>query len=146
MLLEIALSFLLALGASFLVQLFFFRKLGGQISGALDSFIEKVVNPQTKRAFTHLASMGGDAKAVKEIQGKLAKGAINKNYGLLKIAAEKFLGIDVDDLIEEYGAPNILQAIQGMGLDLSSFTGNGLEGLNIGLAKGNTGENPYLRR
>jgi len=77
-----------------------------------------------------IGKQGGDAKAQNAIKDRVAKAFISKNYGLLKIGAEKLLGIDVDDLIDEYGAENIMTALQDLapklGWDLSKGLGQGL--------------------
>lgn len=119
-----------------IAQVILLKSLGKQLSAGINEFIENLneqfINPTTKRAMSIVGKMGGDAKAVNAIKGKLAKGFIDQNYGVIKIVAEKVLGVDVDDLIDEYGAGNILTAIQDfapkLGLDLSK----GLKGLNIG--------------
>ena len=86
-----------------------------------------------------MGSLGGDAKAIKGAEDKMAKEFINKNYGLIKIAADKFLGVDVDEILEDYGAANVMSALVNfgnkMGVDINSILANP-EQLMEGLGKG----------
>jgi len=70
-----------------------------------------------------IGKKGGDAKAQNAIKSRVAKAFIDKNYGVMKIAAEKFLGLDVDELIDDYGAENIIGALREflpqLGIDLT---------------------------
>lgn len=93
---------------------------------------------QIPRALGVLGKSGGDRRSVNLIKGEMAKGFIDKNYGLIKIIADRVLGIDADELIDEYGAENILTAIGEIGPKLGLNLEKGLEGLNIGSNIGST--------
>lgn len=104
------------------------RKFSGELVAGITEFVENLeqgFGAVVKRGYSLMGKAGGDSKAQSAIQNKLAKGFIDKNYGLIKIAADKIFGVDVDELIEEYGAVNIIQAIQQiapqMGVDLSNL-------------------------
>jgi len=77
--------------------------------------LEETISPTVKKGFSLAGKLGGDTKAIGNIQAKMATGFINKNYGTLKMVAQEVLGIDVDDMIETYGAANVIKAVQGLG-------------------------------
>lgn len=81
----------------------------------LEQVQEKFLDPVVKRSMGIAGKMGGDVKAVGAIKKRMSKAFIDKHYGMLKIAADKILGINVDDLIDEYGAENILTAVSELG-------------------------------
>jgi len=145
---EWLISALLSFVLTLIFGIFALYKLKGFMAQAIgdvaDNFIEGLA-PTMKKGFSLAGSLGGDAKSVKSIQNKVAKGFINENYGGLKMLAEKMVGIDVDELIEDYGAANVIKAIQGLGL-LKSGQGSG-QGLLSGLIPSNNPEapskNPY---
>ena len=108
------------------------RKFGNSIIENIGQGLNTVMGSENvKRAMSIIGKQGGNAKAVNAIKDKMAKGFINKNYGLIKIVAERLGGIDVDELIDDYGAENILSAVQQLapqlGFDINAF----LSGQNI---------------
>ena len=105
-----------------------FKMIGREISAVFN-------NPAIKAVLGSWGKQGGDKTAIGEIKNKMAKGYIDKNLGLIKIAADKVLGINVDDMLEEYGAENIITAIQQLAPKLGFDLSKGLEGLNIGSTK-----------
>lgn len=123
----------------FFWQLFLLKRLGNEISVGINGFTEsfnQIFEKDTvKRAMSIVGKMGGDTKSVNAIKNTMAKGFIEQNYGLIKMVADQVLGIDADEMIERYGAENILTAIQQLapklGIDLSSVLNNGLKSLNV---------------
>lgn len=123
------------------------KKLGNDIgeafTGFIDNFNKSMTDPTVKKAFSIIGSQGGNTKAQGVIKDKIAKGYIQKNYGTLKILADKVLGIDVDEMIEDYGAENVLSAVQ-------SLTGQlGIEGgipQGLGIPMGNTKEKVWYEQ
>jgi len=75
-----------------------------------ESIKEIFVNPTVKKGFTLAANLGGEAVQVKAVEKKLAEGALDTQLGGLKIIAKQVLGIDIDEMVEEYGATAVLQA------------------------------------
>jgi len=109
-------------------QFFIIKKFGNAIVKNIGEGLNELLGTEVvKRGMSIIGKQGGDTKAVNAIKNKLAKGAINKNYGMIKILAEQVVGIDVDELIEEYGAENILTAVSQLGpklgIDISSILG-----------------------
>lgn len=99
-----------------IIMLLLLRKLGKDLSEGIGGFIESInemfAQPMVKRAMSFIGRKGGDALSQKNLANKVASGYIKKNYGALKMLGEQVLGIDVDDMIEEYGAENILAVVQ----------------------------------
>lgn len=131
--------------ATIAFQLFYFRKfhkfilqLGQEMSGGINQFVEdlneNLSGPMISKAMGIIGKQGGDRKSINAIKEKVTKGYIDKNLGVFKIIADKVAGIDVDELVEDYGAENILAAIGelgpsiglniGKGVDLKSITQN----------------------
>jgi hypothetical protein len=106
---------------------------GSQFAEKLNEQLGSLISPVVKKGFSLAGSLGGEAKATKELQGRLAKNFIDTNYGEIKMVAERVLNIDVDELIEDYGAPTVIKAIQGF---LPIFQGGGGKGLLGGLLGG----------
>ena len=105
---------------------------GSQFAEKLNEQLGSLISPVVKKGFSLAGSLGGEAKAVKELQGKLATNFIDNNYGELKMLAESVLGISFDELIEDYGAPTVIKTIQsllpllqgqGKGFSLGGFFG-----------------------
>lgn len=110
----------------FILQIVTFRKFGNAIIENIGEGINTLLGEEpVKRAMSIIGKKGGDTKAVNAIKNKLAKGTIQQNYGMLKMLGEKFLGVDVDEMIDEYGAENILTAVSQLapklGIDVNSL-------------------------
>lgn len=122
------------------------RKLGGDIAAAFTGFItafkENALDPNVSKAFSLMGTLGGNTKAQNALKDRLAKGYIEKNYGGLKLLADKVLGIDVDEIIEDYGAENVLGAVQSLTQQLGVNGG----GLPPGLGLGTAPENPATQQ
>jgi len=136
-------SAILSLILTSIVGLVAYRKVKSEIWNTIDEFGEQFaeklntslsdfITPMVKKGFSLAGSLGGEAKAVKELQGKLATNFIDNNYGELKMLAESVLGISFDELIEDYGAPTVIKTIQsllpllqgqGKGFSLGGFFG-----------------------
>jgi len=146
-LLEIGLVSLISLVCSFVAQWYWLKKFGSNLSGEFGGFItdlkENLINPQTKRAFSHMAKMGGDSKAIDNIKENIARDVIQNKYGRYLPFIEKGLGIDVNSYLEEYGASNILKAVQEIAPDLGIDLSKGLEGLSIGQKQSNYGKRRF---
>lgn len=111
------------------LTIFIIRKFGTSLIKNIASGVNEVFGKTTvKRAMSIVGKQGGDTKAVNAITNKIAKGFINQNYGLIKIAAEKIGGVNFDELVDDYGAENILVAVQkiapSLGIDLNSMIAN----------------------
>lgn len=129
-----------------IAQLLLLKKFGSDLSGAIEGiFSGELSQPMVKKAMTVIGKMGGDRQSVNSIKNKLAKGAISKNLGLIKILAEKFVGIDFDELVDEYGAENILTAVQELAPKLGIDVNNIAQSLNIASGSGVNESNPYLK-
>lgn len=113
-------------------MLLLLKKFGRDVSEALQNVFTTLSGENVKRAMTIIGKQGGDTKAQNAIKSRVAKAFINKNYGVYKIAAEKLIGLDVDELIEDYGAENIISALKdflpSLGIDIT-------KGLPLGLNK-----------
>lgn len=134
------LTVVLQTGIFFLLLRKFGNSLILNIAEGLKEIFEK---PTVKRGFALMGSLGGDARAQKNIEATLAKGFIDKNYGLIKMMGEKVLGLDVDDLIEEYGPENIIGAMQNLlpklGINPQDLLKQGAKGLNNPFSFSTTG-------
>jgi len=119
------------------VQIIVFRKFGNAFVQNIGDGINQLFGKETvKRAMTIVGKQGGDTKAVNAIKGQLAKGFIDKNYGMVKMVAQEVAGVDVDGMMGKYGAENILVAVRqfapALGIDLDKMIANfmGGQGLN----------------
>ncbi|MFX1476238.1 MAG: hypothetical protein ACFFCO_12285 [Promethearchaeota archaeon] len=112
-----------------------------QFSEKLSGVLSDAITPTVKKGFSMAGSLGGEAKAAKELQNRMAKGFIDTNFGELKMLAEQVLGIDVEDLMDQYGAPTVLKAVQGFLPMLQGKGGGGLGGLLSGFGSRQKGHN-----
>ena len=129
----------------------FGSQLAGELTGFSEDLNELLGSEGVKRAMSIIGGKGGDSRSQKIIKNKLAEGFIEKNYGLLKMAGEQILGIDVDDMIEQYGAENVIQAITSisgsLGIDIKNMNVEDLMGsLQKGLNSGNASNTGELNR
>lgn len=122
------------------------KKLGNDIGNAFSLFGEIFEKPTVSRAMSIIGQKGGDSKSQREIQNKIAASFINKNYGLIKMLGEQMIGIDVDGLIEEYGAINILKAIREIAPQLGININDLTSGLKIpGISSSKPSEAPKFK-
>jgi len=114
-----------------------------QFSEKLSEVLGEAINPIVKKGFSLAGSLGGSAKAKKELSNELAKSFINKNYGSIKMLAENVLDMDVDDIIDRYGASTVMNTIQDFlpMLQGKGGGGGGLSGLLSGLGSRQKGHN-----
>lgn len=117
---EWLLSALISFVLTSIFLLWLLRKLKSDLQVALEDFptalgekFQEFFSPVVKRGMSIAGKMGGDAKAISHIQNKVATGFLNQNYGTLKMLGEQVLGLDIDGLIEDYGAANVIKAFQG---------------------------------
>jgi len=101
-------------------------------------FVEEAINPTVSKAFGIIGSQGGTAKATKELQGKMAKGFLNNQMGELRMLGEQVLGLDFDDLIDQYGATTVMKAVGGF---MGAMQGKGGGGLLSGFLSRQKGHN-----
>lgn len=74
-----------------------------------ENFKEIMVDPTVKRGFGLAGKLSGEARGVKAVTNKIAEGIIDQNP-LIKIVAEK-LGFPLDEMMDQYGAETVMQAI-----------------------------------
>ena len=86
--------------------------------------------PTMQKAFGILGGKSGESRRNKALESEIATGIINKMIGPFKLIIEKVVGINIDEMIEEYGAMEVLNTLQtflpmlqkaGMNLDLQSI-------------------------
>ena len=121
------------------------QEFGEQFATQLGEAFKEQLTPTVSKAFGIIGSQGGEAKAVKHLQGKLATSFIDNNYGELKMLAETVLGIDIDEMIQDYGAPTVIKTIQSF-LPLLKGSGNSggfLDGL-LGKGHNSRGSVPSM--
>lgn len=137
---------LVAIVLSTVFQFFVLKRLGAGISAGvqtfIDSFKENLLEPNVKKAFSIIGSQGKNTQNVATVKDEIAKGILDKKLGPYKMIAE-IAGVDIDSLVERFGAETLLQAgaemLPQMGFNLEDIAGNLLGGEK----KGNTGKNPY---
>jgi len=101
---------------------------GTQFAEKLNEQLGSLISPVVKKGFSLAGSLGGEAKAVKELQNRITTEYLDKNFGEYKMLAQEIFGVDVDGLLEEYGAPTVVKAISG----LAGIIGQGGKGFNLG--------------
>jgi hypothetical protein len=72
---------------------------------------EKVLNPNVKRAMSIIGSQGAENRDLKLAEEHFSSQVIDSQIGDIKPLLQNFLGIDLDEMIEKYGASNILKLI-----------------------------------
>jgi len=146
-LLDISLVLLIALGASFAVQFLMLKILGRNMSAEINGFItdfkDNLLNPQTKRAFSHMAKMGGDRKSVEAVKENISMAIIQEKFGKYIPLIEMGTGIKIQDYLDQYGASNILKAVSELAPELGFDLGKGLEGLSISSSNSEYGKRRY---
>jgi len=86
--------------------------------------------PAISRTFGEMGKKSGESRRNKALENKVATSIINKQIGPFKIIADKVLGLNIDELIDEYGAMEVLNMaqqflpmLQGMGLNPQELMG-----------------------
>jgi len=137
------------------IGIFAYRKLkldlSDTIDGVLDMFSGIFEKPLVKQSMSVLGKKSAESRAEKRVVDDVATQILDSpQIAGYKMMAKEALGVDIDGMVEEYGAPQTLMGIQqilGMlGIDLTSALSGGLgKGLNITTGSGNT-INPYMKR
>ena len=115
----------------------------------MELFTGEVTEPNVKRAMSILGKESGKVRTQEAVTNKLATQVLSgPQLAGLKMAA-KAVGIDLDDMIEEYGAVETIQGLSQLGsmlgIDVSQLLSSGItQGINTqqGVSK-TTGE--YLK-
>ena len=113
--LSVVISFLMSV---VLLTIIWKRKLPNLIQQVLDdvsgSFGEQVklvfADPNVKKAFTILGNQSGEVRGLKAVENQISSAVLEKTIGDYKPLADT-LGIDIDGMIEKYGATGVLNLI-----------------------------------
>lgn len=114
--------------------------------GLLEFFNQGIV----KRGMSMIGKQSGEARRNKAVENQIANSVIQKTIGPYKIIIDKVLGIDIDGMVEEYGAMEVLNTLQrflpmlkqaGVDLDIGKMIQGALggEGQNSNTGSGNIG-------
>jgi hypothetical protein len=140
----------IALGAfGFIAWIVLTRQINTTIGAVIDNFVEIFADPNVKRAMTIMGKESGKVRAEKATTEAIAKQVLdNPNIQGWKMIAKTALGIDLDEMIGEYGAVETLAALkqigETMGINIPELITQGTKGLNTTTESSNT-TGSYLR-
>lgn len=119
------------------------KEINETIMGFIEIFTGTVTDPKVTRAMTILGKESGKSRAQDATTEALAQGVLSgPNLAGIKLAA-KGLGVDIDGMIEEYGAVETLAGAKQLGdmlgIDILGVLSQGLtQGINTPQASGKT--------
>lgn len=79
--------------------------------GLGENITKMMEKPTVKKAFSIIGTQGGDAKSMKVAEQNFTGAILQKQIGMYKPLIQGVLGIDLDQAIEDYGAPAILELV-----------------------------------
>lgn len=141
---------LLAIGIfAFIISFPLKKQVNQTIDGFLELFVGQFLDPNVKRAMTIMGKESGRVRAEKATTEAIATQVLdNPNIQGWKMIAKSALGIDLDEMIGEYGAVETLAALkqigETLGIDIQSLLIQGTKGLNTPSPSGST-SGSYLK-
>jgi len=73
---------------------------------------DMLTKPAVSKAMGILGKKSGESRRNSAMENEIATSIINKTIGPYKLLITKVIGIDIDEMIEEYGAMEVLNTLQ----------------------------------